>query len=208
SVYLQVDSRQIVHEKISDIFTALNNRFPPQKETHSKPPNLPPRPLSAFIDLPLELWESLTNNNFKKRNHSIHLISRKENHVIRSTTYSSYTVAAKLSTRDAVIGNTNKIWLSRLYSTLTILIFLLSTISINTILQIVTNHKQTVEMIQKTIKLELYKLDQLNKEDHPSLLKILKGSLGDRKVSIKLDPELNIQKPSTIYNMDINPKHF
>ncbi|CAG8820316.1 11432_t:CDS:1, partial [Gigaspora rosea] len=53
-----------------------------------------------------------------------------------------------------------------------------------------------------------YKLDLLNKEDYSSLLKILKGSIGDRKITTKLDPELKAQKPLTIYNLDINPKRF
>src|SRR6185312_12257642 len=100
------------------------------------------------------------------------------------------------------------IWPSRLHSILTMLIFLLSTVSSNTILQILTNHRRTVETVQKMIKLESYKLDQLNKEDYPSLLKILKGLIGDCKVTIKLDLELNIQKLSTVHNLNINPKHF
>ncbi|CAG8456059.1 15996_t:CDS:2 [Gigaspora rosea] len=149
---LQVDSKQIVYEKISVIYKALNIRLQPQKEPNPIPLTLPPRPFSAFID--------------------------------------------------------PSIWPSRLHSILTMLIFLLSTISSNTNLQIVTNHRQTVEIIQKIINLESYKLDLLNKEDYSSLLKIFRGSIGDRKVTAKLDPELKAQKPLTIYNLDINPKCF
>ncbi|CAG8809711.1 13062_t:CDS:2, partial [Gigaspora rosea] len=184
---LQVDSKQIVHEKISVIYEALNIRLQPQKEPNLIPLTLPPRPLSAFIDPPLELWESLTKDNFKKRNLSIYLSTIKETRVIGSTTYPSYITAVKLSSKEEIFGSTNKIWPSRLHSTLTI---------------------QTVEMIQKIINLEFYKLDLLNKEDYPSLLKILRGSIGDRKVTAKLDPELKAQKPPTIYNLDINPKRF
>ncbi|CAG8753905.1 24830_t:CDS:1, partial [Gigaspora rosea] len=119
------------------------------------------------------------------------------NHVIGSTTHSSYTTVAKLSTKEETLSSTNRMWPSHLHSTLTILIFILSTISSNTDLQIVTNHRQAVKIIQKIIKLESYKLDQLNKEDYSSLFKILRGVIGDRKVIIKLDPELKVQKPST-----------
>jgi len=205
---LQVDSRQIIHGKISDIYAALNNGSQPLKEPNLEPLTLLPRPLSAFVNPPVDLWESLIRDNFKKRNLSIHLSTIKDNHVVGSTTYSSYIATAKLSTKDATLGSTNRIWPSRLHSILTMLIFLLSTVSSNTVLQILTNHRRTVETVQKMIKLESYKLDQLNKEDYPSLLRILKGLIGDRKVTIKLDSELNIQKPSTIHNLDINPKHF
>ncbi|CAG8781529.1 6339_t:CDS:1, partial [Gigaspora rosea] len=205
---LQVDSKQIVHGKISVIYEALNIRLQPQKEPNLIPLTPLPRPFSAFIDPLLELWKSLTKDNFKKRNLSIYLSTIKETQVIGSTTYPSYTVAVKLSSKEETFGSTNRIWPSRLHSTLTMLIFLLSTISNNTNLQIVTNHRQTVEMIQKIFNSESYKLDQLNKEDYPSLLKILRGSIGDQKVTTKLDPELKAQKPLPIYNLDINPKRF
>ncbi|CAG8791339.1 3964_t:CDS:2, partial [Gigaspora rosea] len=152
---LQVDSKQIVHGKISVIYEALNIRFQLQKEPNPIPLTHPPRLLSAFIDPPLELWESLTKNNFKKRNLSIYLSTIKETQIIGSTTYSSYTAAVKLSSKEETFGGTNRIWPSHLHSNLTMLIILLSTIS------------------------KSYKLDQLNKEDYPSLLKILRGSIED-----------------------------
>ncbi|CAG8810424.1 9058_t:CDS:2, partial [Gigaspora rosea] len=128
---LQVDSRRIVHGKISDIYAALNNRFQPRKELDVEISILLPRPLSAFVNPLVEVWEALIKNNFKKRNLTIHLSTIKENHTL-----------------------------------------------------------------QRTIELEHYKLDQLDKEDYPSLLKILRGIMGDRKIILKFDSELKIQKPS------------
>ncbi|CAG8754891.1 354_t:CDS:1, partial [Gigaspora rosea] len=178
------------------------------KRTKPDTSNSSTKTIAAFINSPLELWESLTKDNFKKRNLSIYLSTIKETQVIGSTAYSSYTAAVKLSSKEETFSGTNRIWPSRLHSILTMLIFLLSTVSSNTNLQIVTNYRQTVEMIQKIINLESYKLDLLNKKDYPSLLKILRGSIGDCKITTKLDPELKAQKPLTIYNLDINPKRF
>ncbi|CAG8832149.1 6212_t:CDS:1, partial [Gigaspora rosea] len=84
---LQVDNRQIVHGKISDIYAALNNRFQLQKEPDVEISILLPRPLSAFVNPPVEVWEALIKYNLKKRNLTIHLSTIKENYLIGSTTY-------------------------------------------------------------------------------------------------------------------------
>ncbi|CAG8822131.1 3475_t:CDS:2, partial [Gigaspora rosea] len=77
----------------------LKDRANSLQEPDVKISILLPRPLSAFVNPPVEVWEALIKNNFKKRNLTIHLSTIKENHVIGSTTYPSYFAVAKSKQR-------------------------------------------------------------------------------------------------------------
>jgi len=199
-----VSCKRIIYADLTDIHRALSSDLPPLTSHDTKLIPTVSRPLSLFKDPPLTLWESLTSANFKKKEMTIQLTTKKE--LIAQT--KKHTAICKISTKTDPLRCHNLYWPSKMNALTSLLAFIITTTDSTTKLKIITNNTPFAQTIEHITNLQCFEQQKIDKTPFPFTLRTLFSLLIDRKITITVDEDLTINNPPPAFPLDLTPHKF
>jgi len=199
---IQIDCKLHIHANIQDIKHSLQQLH--YKKASTKPPITLPRPLSAFQDPPVALWESLVSLNFKKKNLAISLTTKRRNISGQTTIIATCIVAPNGYTTSCYCTH----WPTKITTLITLLIFILSSTDNRAKISITTNNSLLQSILSQTTDNHFLQNQRLDQMQWPFLQRTAKSIIGDRELNISFDKEMKIEDPNTPFLLNLTPHNF